>query len=60
MKSYVIERDGDSWVLRAFGRQGAQGHDLGKDNKDDIELRMTREQIAEAQRLSREWIAARR
>jgi len=36
----------------------AQGVEDAQDNKDIAESRMTREQIAEAQRLSREWIAA--
>jgi hypothetical protein len=39
-------------LAAAQGFEGAQG------NKDIIEERMTREQIAEAQRLSREWIEA--
>ena len=34
----------------------AQGNENARENKDIIEQRMTREQIAEAQRLSREWI----
>ena len=33
-----------------------QGFEVVQENKDIIERRMTREQIAEAQRLSREWI----
>ena len=36
----------------------AQGLGPAGYNKDFIEERMTREQIAEAQRLSREWIEA--
>ena len=36
----------------------AQGFEMAQENKDIIEQLMTREQIAEAQRLSREWIAA--
>ena len=39
------------WNLSA-----AQGTEPAKSDKDLIEQRMTREQIAEAQRLSREWI----
>ena len=39
------------WNLSA-----AQGNETAQRNKDIIEQRMTREQIAEAQRLSREWI----
>ena len=35
----------------------AQGLELAKSNKDIVAKRMTREQIAEAQRLSREWLA---
>ncbi len=38
----------------------AQGNEIAQDNKDIIEERMTREQIAEAQRLSREWLEAHR
>ena len=39
-----------------FNLSATQGHGSAQDSKDIIELRMTREQIAEAQRLSREWI----
>jgi TPR repeat protein len=41
------------WNLAA-----AQGHEGAQSNKDILEERMTREQIAEAQRLSREWLEA--
>jgi alpha-tubulin suppressor-like RCC1 family protein len=41
------------WNLAA-----AQGSENAQDNKDIIEQGMTREQIAEAQRLSREWLEA--
>ena len=41
------------WNLAA-----AQGNANAQGNKDIIEKRMTREQIGEAQRLSREWLAA--
>ena len=41
------------WHLSA-----AQGEELARENKDTLERRMTREQIAEAQGLSREWIEA--
>ena len=34
----------------------AQGNEIAQENKDIIERQLTREQIAEAQRLSREWI----
>jgi hypothetical protein len=36
----------------------AQGYEDAQGNKDRLEQRMTREQIAEAQRLSREWLEA--
>ena len=36
----------------------AQGNEIAQDNKDIIEGLMTREQIAEAQRLSTEWLEA--
>jgi TPR repeat protein len=36
----------------------AQGNEIAQRNKGVVEQRMTREQIAEAQRLSREWIEA--
>ena len=36
----------------------AQGNEDAQENKDIVEQRMTREQIAEAQRLSREWLEA--
>ncbi|MDE0899979.1 MAG: hypothetical protein OSA81_13315, partial [Longimicrobiales bacterium] len=35
-----------------------QGNAPPQENKDTVERRMTREQIAEAQRLSREWLEA--
>jgi hypothetical protein len=41
------------WNLAA-----AQGDEDAQENKDILESRMTREQIAEAQRLSREWLEA--
>jgi TPR repeat protein len=41
------------WNLAA-----AQGDEAAQGNKDGLEQRMTREQIAEAQRLSREWLEA--
>ena len=39
-----------------FDVSAAQGHGSAHESKDIIEGRMTREQIAEAQSLSREWI----
>ena len=39
-----------------FNLSAAQGRDDAQAAKDTIEQRMTREEIAEAQRLSREWI----
>ena len=36
----------------------AKAHEIAQENKDIIERRMTREQIAEGQRLSREWLEA--
>ncbi len=36
----------------------AQGSEEAQGNKDILKRRMTREQIAEAQRLSREWLEA--
>ena len=41
------------WNLAA-----AQGDEVAQENKDIIEQQMTRAQIAEAQRLSREWLEA--
>ncbi len=41
-----------------FNLSAAQGDETARNHKDIIEQRMTREQIAEAQRLSREWIEA--
>jgi hypothetical protein len=41
------------WHLAA-----AQGDEVGQNNKDRAEERMTREQIAEGQRLSTEWLEA--
>ena len=39
-----------------FNLAVAQGDETAREKKDMIEQRMTREQIAEAQRLTREWI----
>ena len=41
-----------------YNRAAAQKNEIAQENKDIIEQRMTREQIAEAQRMSREWIEA--
>ena len=41
-----------------YNLAAAQGNEEAQYNKDIAESRMTREQIAEAQRLSREWIEA--
>ena len=41
-----------------YNLAAAQKNEIAQENKDIIEQRMTREQIAEAQRLSREWIEA--
>ena len=43
-----------------FNLSAAQGDEFAQNAKDAIVARMTREQVAEAQRLSREWIAAHR
>ena len=40
-----------------FNLAAAQGNESAQSNKDSLEQGMTREQIAEAQRLSREWMA---
>ena len=44
------------YVLARMMGEPSQGYEPARENKDIIEQRMTREQIAEAQRLSREWI----
>jgi hypothetical protein len=41
-----------------FNLAAAQGDEVAQDGKDLIEEDMTREQIAEAQRMSREWLEA--
>ena len=41
-----------------FNLAAAQGSEVAQENKDIIERRMTREQMAEAQRMSREWLEA--
>ena len=41
-----------------YNLAAAQGNENAPGNKDRLERGMTREQIAEAQRMSREWIAA--
>ena len=43
-----------------YNLSAAQGNETAQSNKEAIVPRMTREQIAEAQRLSREWIAEHR
>ena len=39
-----------------FNIAAAQGNESARNNKDFAEQQMTREQITEAQRLTREWI----
>ena len=39
-----------------FNLSAAQGNETAQSNKEIVERAMTREQIAEAQQLSREWI----
>jgi hypothetical protein len=41
-----------------YNLAAAQGHEIAQENKDRAESRMTREQIAEGQRLSTEWLEA--
>ena len=41
-----------------FNLSEAQGDETAENNKDIAEEMMAREQIAEAQRLSREWLEA--
>ncbi len=41
-----------------FNLAAAQGNEVARGNKGTVEGRMTREQIAEAQRMSTEWIEA--
>ena len=41
-----------------YNLAAAQGNEYARGNKEILEERMTREQIAEDQRLSREWIQA--
>ena len=41
-----------------FNLSAAQGDEGARERKDRVERRMTREQITEAQRLSREWFEA--
>ena len=48
----------DVFAYMWYNLSAAQGNETARSNKDEIEQRMTREQIAEAQRLSREWIEA--
>lgn len=38
-----------------FNLAAAQGHEFGKNNRDNLEEQMTPAQIAEAQKLSRDW-----
>ena len=39
-----------------FNLAAAKGHENGKDNSEQIKKRMTKEQIAEGQKLTREWV----
>ena len=41
-----------------YNLAAAQGNEIAQENKDRAESRMTQEQIAEAQRMSREWLEA--
>ena len=41
-----------------YNLAAAQGDEIAQSNKGRLERQMTREQIAEAQRLSREWLEA--
>ena len=41
-----------------YNLAAAQGNETAQSNKDRTERRMTREQIAEGQRMSREWLEA--
>ena len=41
-----------------YNLAAAQGDEVAQELKDFIEEELTREQIAEAQRLSREWLEA--
>ncbi len=43
-----------------FNLSGVQGHVSAQESEDIIEMRMSGDQIAEAQRLSREWMEAHR
>ena len=47
-----------AYAYMLFDLAAAQGNRSGQREKDLIEQRMTREEMAEAQRLSREWIDA--
>ncbi len=49
----VAKDDVRAYVWWAFA--ASQGHDEGRNNRDILGQRMTPEQIAEAQRLTREW-----
>ena len=59
-KYYYGESVPEDYVLgyMRWNLAAAQGVEDAQGNKDSVEERMTREQIAEAQRLSREWIEA--
>ena len=39
-----------------YNLAGSQGYTVAQENRRDVERRMTREQVAEAQRLAREWM----
>ncbi len=46
------------WTNLAVAQSSGEDRDQGVENRDIIAARMTAEQIAEAQRLAREWDAA--
>ena len=60
---YMYTRGGDLpedivFAYMWWNLAAAQGDEVAQENKDIIEQQMTRAQIAEAQRLSREWLEA--
>jgi hypothetical protein len=47
------------YEMTPFWASASQDYEDAKENKGMLSERMTREQIAEAQKLSREWLAKR-
>ena len=57
-ESFDVTPYAEATATFLLGHPDAQGNDRAQRNNDRAESRMTRDQIAEAQRMSREWLEA--